>query len=171
MPRTIDRIRLRGGTAALIAGALAIGYAAAPGGAAEGCANATADVAGLSAKQLQAAVVCEFNLRRAAKGLKNLKVEKHLTASTRAYAKLMDRRNTLDHYIDNTKPSTRARKAHYKGWRHTYYEDIAQGFTTARSVVDAWMSDAPHRKPILGKQRDVGVGYSGGYWAADWGNR
>jgi uncharacterized protein YkwD len=49
-------------------------------------------------------------------------------------------------------------------------ETIAAGYSTAGSVVAAWMGSQPHRDILLhGKLREIGVGYaSGGYYGYYW---
>jgi uncharacterized protein YkwD len=52
-------------------------------------------------------------------------------------------------------------------------ENIAQGYTSAQQVVNAWMSDSGHRDNILNCQfvaMGVGVDTQGWYWTQDFGS-
>ena len=44
-------------------------------------------------------------------------------------------------------------------------ENIAMGYATAQSVVNAWMVSESHRNNILsGNYTTMGIGYVDGYW-------
>ncbi len=48
-------------------------------------------------------------------------------------------------------------------------ENIAWNYTTAQSVVAAWMGSSGHRANILGNYKDIGCSYATPYWTCDFG--
>lgn len=48
-------------------------------------------------------------------------------------------------------------------------ENIAWGYTSAQSVVNAWMNSSGHRTNILGNYKDIGCDYLNPYWTCDFG--
>lgn len=76
---------------------------------------------------------------------------------------------------DGSTPSTRASAAGYTG--DTTSENIAGGYSTARSVVDAWMASPGHCANIMStRSTEVGAGYAfdssskyDHYWTLDFG--
>lgn len=57
--------------------------------------------------------------------------------------------------------------AHASSWR--VGENLAQGYSTARSVVRAWLASAPHRANILGAWSSVGTAIRGPTWIIHFG--
>ncbi len=65
--------------------------------------------------------------------------------------------------LDGRTFQQRMRDAGYAG--QPMAENIASGYSTAESVMAAWMSSAGHCQNIMiGSGRDIGVGFSNGYW-------
>lgn len=48
-------------------------------------------------------------------------------------------------------------------------ENLAQGYTTARGVANAWLASSEHRANILGAWSSVGTAIRGGVWIAHYG--
>jgi uncharacterized protein YkwD len=163
-----DHMRARGLIAAgALLAALSIGPAPA---AAAGCADAGLVATSENAARVEAAVACEVNRRRAAAGRAKVRTAAKLATSARRFARRMAAAGELDHHLGGTSPRSRAKAAGYAHWSTAYDENIAMGQRTAREVVADWMSDAPHRRCILSRHKDIGVGWSGGYWVMDMGN-
>jgi uncharacterized protein YkwD len=69
------------------------------------------------------------------------------------------------HWADHLHKSGKLQHGGFKGDRG---QCIAEGQPTPEAVVKAWLSDAGHRKILLGKDyRELGVGRSGKYWVTD----
>ena len=111
----------------------------------------------------QAAVVCEINRERRARGLRPVGVHPRLTGMARRYARAMVRIGFFSH----TSPGgatllDRVRAAGYGGRWIAAGEALAwaQGrLATPHAIVRAWMDSPPHRAVLLGRAyRDVGIG-------------
>lgn len=89
-----------------------------------------------------AKVVSLTNARRAAHGVKPLRIARCPRRFAAPWARHMARTHTMVHHSSLT-PLLRCGSAHTAG------ENIAAGFTSARSVVRAWMSDKGHRDNLL----------------------
>jgi uncharacterized protein YkwD len=123
----------------------------------------------------QAAV--QLNQQRAANGLGALALSPTLTASAEWKSLHMARYDYFDH---NDPAPPKARTAGQRmvdcGYTSPYSgENIAAGFNTASSVMDAWMNSPGHRANILGTGFTVmgigaGIDASGiYYWTVDFG--
>jgi uncharacterized protein YkwD len=123
----------------------------------------------------QAAV--QLNQQRAANGLGALALSPTLTAS----AEWKSLHMAAYHYFDHSDPAPpKARTAGQRmvdcGYANPGVgENIAEGFNTPSSVMDAWMNSAGHRANILGASFTVmgigvGIDASGSYyWTVDFG--
>jgi uncharacterized protein YkwD len=120
-------------------------------------------------------VVRLTNAERADEGCGPLRVDDRLRTAARRHSKDMAERGYFDHNSpDGTTPWDRMRAA---GYDAPGGENIAMGYPTAESVVDAWMDSRGHRENILNCRFEaIGVGvYFGderGPWATqDFGYR
>ena len=164
------RGRLRStATGALVVGACLAGWAlAAPRPPAHALANCDTTTAAVDASESQ--VLALVNEQRSAAGLGTLRPSPSLSRAT-AW-KSEDRSTSWGAGLSHTdslgrSPSTRAGQCGYPNW---VGENIAYGFPTPMSVVEAWMGSAGHRANILNRSYVVaGVGYSEGAWTMDFG--
>jgi uncharacterized protein YkwD len=173
------RTRGRLSVAALTAvGLLALTTAPA---ASAGCRGAGATAANASAAKLRSAVLCLINRKRAAHGVRGLRLDRRLQKAAGRHARDMQR----SHYFAHQRPGgpdlyTRLRRAGWSG--HAWGENIAYGCGAAgtpRGTVRAWMNSPPHRATMLsGTYRHGGVGVadsapcgSGAMWVLDVGRK
>lgn len=114
--------------------------------------------------QMRAAVVCLINQQRNAHGLPSLVVSAKLNRSAQSWNLAMVASGNFTH---GTNFAGRISAVGYD-WQ-TAGENIATGFPTPRSVVQAWMASPDHCRNILDPDfRDVGTGESPaavGNWA------
>jgi uncharacterized protein YkwD len=151
-------------TAAFItAGVLALGTASTAS--ASGCPGAGASASTASASKLRAAVMCLVNKRRAAHGVRALRVDRRIQKAAGRHAHDMQR----NHFFDHQRPGgpdllARLRRAGWSG--HAWGENIAYGCGpsgTPRGAVRMWMNSPPHRELMLsGTYRQGGVGVTNG---------
>jgi serralysin len=110
-----------------------------------------------------------INLERAkVVGLKPLQLSQKLDAAADSHSERMAAGDFFDHVdpLDKSMPWDRARRAGY-AWT-SCRENVAAGYTTAESVVAAWMKSPGHRANILSADiTHMGVGYA--YLAKDTG--
>lgn len=101
------------------------------------------------------------NTARQQNGLAPLSLEPKLNQSSQNKALHMINNNYWSHVApDGTQPWYFFQQA---GYNYTNAgENLAYGFDTSQSIVDAWMNSAGHRANILGSYRDVGFGYANG---------
>jgi uncharacterized protein YkwD len=118
------------------------------------------------------------NQERAENGLSGLSLNGDLVASARAHSADMAAQDYFDHPgLDGSSPGDRIAATGYEAWR--WGENIAAGYTTPETVVDAWMNSAGHRANILSESFcDIGVGYAydddstyGHYWTQNFGRQ
>ena len=131
------------------------GYAA---GTQDGCANATVAAASASAPVMRRAVVCLVNYERRSFHLPALREVPKLTDSAQRYTTEMVREHFFSHKApDGSTPGSRILAA---GFRWSWAgENIASGFSTPLSVVDAWMQSPGHCYNLLAPAfSDMGVG-------------
>ena len=154
---------------------LATGLAAAPATGATRCRGGALAPAS-APRAAQAAVVCEINRERRARGLRPVGTHPRLTWMARRYARSMVRFGFFSH----TSPAgvtllERLRAAGYGGRRIAVGEALAwaQGrLATPHAIVRAWMHSPPHRAVLLGPAyRDVGIGVALGSRTAGRGAR
>ena len=142
-----------------------------------------AEAADCSARDADEAVVCEVNRVRDDHGLRPLETDRRLHRAAEAYARDM----AQDGFFAHVSPggatlSDRLREVGYVGDRVAWRvgETLAWGRgrrSTPAATVDAWMRSAAHRRVLLGRYREIGVGVadrdpfggSGSTYAADLG--
>lgn len=97
--------------------------------------------------------------------------DSQLETAARQHADDMYRRRYFSHKsADGADFSDRISRAGYH-WR-TVGENIAKGYPTAHSVVNAWRHSAGHCPNLMSaKFTDMGVGKAGPYWVQDLGHR
>ncbi len=114
------------------------------------------------------------NQERIKAGLDLLSNDTRLTSSARKHSEDMAQQNFFSHRsLDGRTPGDRIKAEGYSGF--TYGENIAAGFSTPESVMEAWMNSPGHRANILNPDFcDIGVGYAEGgnfrhYWTQNFG--
>jgi uncharacterized protein YkwD len=143
--------------------------------AARGCANADTPAVGASTSAIQAAVVCLINVQRVSRHLPALTENSRLDRSAQGWTNTMIRSGTFWHGANFSARIT----AVGFDWSQAG-ENIATGFTTPRSVVNAWMGSTGHCQNILDPsfsavgtgvgRNPVGKASSGGAaWTQDFG--
>lgn len=141
---------------------------------AHGCAHTHSTVFSASSRQLRRAVACLVNRQRAERGLPRLRVNGHLNRSAQSWTNVMVDDSEFSH---GSNFAGRISAAGYD-WS-TAGENIATGFATPASVVNAWMGDVGHCRNILtptfaavgtGVSRSGVPGYASlGTWTQDFG--
>lgn len=128
--------------------------------------NCDTSTAELDAQELQ--VVELFNQARAQSGLAPYKVSPNLNrAAAWKSADPSASGSTFSHTDSlGRMPSQRAQDCGYGGGAG---ENIAWGFGSAQSVVNAWLNSPGHRAAILGNYQVVGIGRIGTAWTANFG--
>ncbi|HEY2831354.1 MAG TPA: CAP domain-containing protein [Sporichthyaceae bacterium] len=118
----------------------------------------------------QTAINALVTTARLAHGCKPLKLNSKLNKSAQSHAKDMSKYDYFTHTSrDGTSWSKRIEKA---GFKNPGGENIAYGYPTAASVVQAWLASPGHRRNILDCNfKYIGVGYAaqGAYWVQDFG--
>jgi uncharacterized YkwD family protein len=116
------------------------------------------------------------NVERAKAGCQPLVANPLLNRTARAHSTDMAVRNFFSHTNpDGKSPFDRMRAAGYQG--RMMGENIAAGYTTAGSVMTAWMNSSGHRANIVNcGYKEIGVGYYRGgsyrhYWTQNFGTR
>jgi uncharacterized protein YkwD len=124
---------------------------------ARGCPDANAHPGHVSRRAIRAAVVCLVNKQRISRGLPALRDSGDLTRSAQNWSNAMAASGSFTHGDDF------AARISSAGYRWTAAgENIAMGYPTPSSVVQAWMASADHCQNILDPTyRDVGVGING----------
>lgn len=121
---------------------------------AQGCANADTPAVGASTTAIQAAVVCLVNVQRVSRHLPALTENSRLDRSAQGWTNAMIHSGAFWH---GASFSTRITAVGFV-WSHAG-ENIATGFTTPRSVVNAWMASTGHCQNILDPSySNVGTG-------------
>jgi uncharacterized protein YkwD len=124
------------------------------------------------------AVVDRVNVERVSRGLNPLEMDVRLMEAAQLHSLDMATNNFHSHTgSDGSDPGDRIEDAGYLGWTG-WGENVAAGYSTPDSVVDAWMNSPGHRSNILGASYDhIGVGYRYGaattyshYWTQDFGS-
>jgi uncharacterized protein YkwD len=117
---------------------------------------------------LEASVVKLTNSARAKAGCSALRTDRRLRTAARSHSTDMARRDYFSHETpEGVTPWQRAEDA---GYPNPSAENIAHGYPTAKTVVDAWMASSGHRANILNcDSKAVGVGVylrgdGGPYW-------
>ncbi|HMG67023.1 MAG TPA: CAP domain-containing protein [Chitinophagaceae bacterium] len=72
--------------------------------------------------------------------------------------------------LDGSDPGQRITAAGYS-W-NSYGENIANGYATEQSVMNAWLNSEGHCKNIMNSGfKDIGAGRDGNYWTQDFGSK
>ena len=128
-----------------------------------------AAVQALAANRLaeEEAVFDLVNQERAIHGLHSLSWDDRLFAAARAHSEDMAADGYFSHTsLDGRSPGDRLLDAGY--FWNTYGENIAYGYPTPESVINAWMNSSGHRANILNSSFcDLGVGFAGYFWTQD----
>ena len=126
------------------------------------------EAADCSARDADDAVVCEINSVRADHGVRELVTDRRLRRAAAAYARDMVERAFFAHASPEGATLTdRLRSAGYIDDRVRWRvgETLAWGSgqqSAPAATVAAWMRSPPHRRILLGRYRDIGVGVAGG---------
>jgi uncharacterized protein YkwD len=103
------------------------------------------------------------NQARASDGLPALTLDARLVQAARIQAQAMASLNTMSHELPAAKYPTLTDRAAAVGYSFsTLGENIAAGYPSPASVMDAWMNSAGHRANILGADY-VGMGVAIAY--------
>jgi hypothetical protein len=106
--------------------------------------------------QVSDAVFCLTNQIRASFGLPVIRRVGQLDAAAVGHSRDMATRGFFDHTNPDGKgPGDRARA---QGYTKGVGENIAYGYSTARTVMVGWMGSDGHCRNILSSARDIGVG-------------
>lgn len=127
---------------ALLMPAIALAPSASAAGG--GCANTAKTVFNASRSQLRRAVVCLINQQRTDRSLPPLRANKRLNRSAQRWTNVMVFEREFTH---GTNFAGRISATGYD-WSDAG-ENIATGFATPASVVDAWMASQGHCRNIL----------------------
>lgn len=111
---------------------------------------------------IQQEVLNLTNAERAANGCGPVVLDPTLNAVADAHSEDMAANNYFDHTgLDGSAPWDRVQAAGYPAGGSG--ENIAQGYSTAQSVLDGWMNSPGHRRNILNcSWTELGVGYANG---------
>ncbi|MFZ5884806.1 MAG: CAP domain-containing protein, partial [Chloroflexota bacterium] len=124
----------------------------------------------------EARVLELINIERAKVGLPALLSQSQLATAARLHSADMACNNFFSHTgSDGASLSERVERQGYS-WLYLG-ENIAAGYPTPESVVDAWMNSSGHRANILNANyTEIGIGYAywydstyGAYWTTDFG--
>ena len=121
--------------------------------------SATAAAATQSPSEVRWGILKSVNETRAEHGCRPLKVAKKLNKAAQGHADDMARTGLFSHVsADGRTWLTRIRAT---GWKKPGGENIAYGFGTSVTVMNAWMNSPEHRRNILNCGfRFIGVGYN-----------
>lgn len=126
----------------------------------------TEQLAQSAVTSMEQQVVDLVNSERAANGLPALMLDETLSG----YARIKSQDLHDNRYFDHQSPTYGSPFDMMRSFGITYAyagENIAMGYFSAESVVNAWMNSSGHRANILSANFDrIGVGYvaDGGYW-------
>lgn len=153
---------------ATLAALMLVALAARPADAAAACTATSARLDDAAAYALKRATLCLLNDQREARGLRRLRLHDDLDLAARRHARDMEDRNYFSHTsLGGTSFITRIRRTGYfrgaRTWRAA--ENLAWGsgsLETPRAVVRSWMRSAGHRRNILGRFNEIGIGIANG---------
>lgn len=127
-------------------------------------------------REMEDRVVELVNEQRTSNGCRALTPSGKLRKAARRHTVTMAQAGVMSHQLPGeAKFSTRITRAGYRGWR-LVAENIARGFSSPESVMDAWMNSPSHRHNILNcRLREIGVGVvledDQLWWTQDFGTR
>ncbi len=100
-----------------------------------------------------------INTERVKYDLDPLKIDQQLTDAAESHSQDMAKQDFFSHYgLDGSTPFDRMVDAGYS--YRAAGENIAAGFVTPESVVEAWMGSQGHRANILSNNfSEIGIGY------------
>ncbi|MFP8962787.1 CAP domain-containing protein [Streptomyces nanhaiensis] len=123
------------------------------------------------ANDVAARVVALVNSERAKAGCAPVRTNEKLAQAARAHSRDMAEHRNMSHTgSDGSGPGDRITRAGYE-WR-TYGENVAHGYRTPESVMNAWMSSPGHKRNILNcsfEEIGVGLAQPGDYWTQAFG--
>lgn len=118
---------------------------------------------GTDAATLAAQVIDLVNVERSKVGLSALTSQSQLTTAAQRHSTDMATHTFMDHTgSDGSTPYTRINDTGYfTGFSSWYYgENVAAGYATASTVMNAWMNSQVHKDNILNSTfREIGVAY------------
>ena len=122
-------------------------------------ASASASMSQASTAAFSGATICLLNRERARHGLRPLRLSRRLSRAARRHSRSMVARRFFAHGAF----SARIRRTGYmRGARRwSVGENIAWGsgsYGSPHAIVRAWMNSPGHRRNILGRFREVGIG-------------
>ena len=102
-------------------------------------------------------IVAAMNAERRQRGLRELRLDPRLNAAAADRTRDMFAKGYFNHVApDGTQPFVWVRNHHYR--YATIGENLADGYRSARAVVDGWMRSPGHRANVLGNSfQDVGL--------------
>jgi uncharacterized protein YkwD len=150
--------------------------------AAQACPGARARITKAAPRKLRSALLCLVNRKRAANGLKALRLDRKLQRAAGRHARDMVKHDYFAHQRDGGPDlSTRLDRA---GWEGTAWgETIAYGCGSSgspRATLKGWMHSPPHRDILLsgtyrrgglGVGADAPCGDGGATWVLDVGRK
>lgn len=123
---------------------------------------------------MEGQVATLINWERERAGCRRMRTDERMSVAARRHSADMARLDYFSHTGRNGSSFVdRLEDAGYPR-RHAAGENIAYGYTTAESVVDAWMASTGHRNNILNcdaRATGVGLSYQGrtAYWTQEFG--
>lgn len=146
------------------------------GAASTGCGGEIVSATNLTFEQQ---VIELVNQERADRSLPPLKLSDELSNAARYHAKDMAEDDYFKHDTYDRVDSALVERCIWYERIRSYYgdfmslgENIARGFPTPESVVQAWMASEGHRDNILNENyREIGVGWFDDHWVQDFGER
>jgi uncharacterized protein YkwD len=147
--------------AAICACAIAGVLVLTPSEAHAGCAGAKAQIAKASPSKLRSALLCLVNRKRAANGLKALRLDRKLQRAAGHHARDMVKHDYFAHQRDGGPDLTaRLDRVNWRG--EAWGETIAYGCGSSgspKATLRGWMNSPPHRHILLsGSYRRGGLG-------------
>lgn len=128
------------------------------------CPGANQNPATIGTAASEQAVICLVNAERSARGLAQFAANGQLTTAAQRHSYDMVSRNYFDHVAPAPAPygSSYVQRFAAAGYTNVdaWGENIADGYTSARAVMSAWLASAGHCSQILdsAKFSEIGVG-------------
>lgn len=137
--------------------------------AAETCKDARLRPTTSNQARVATALTCLINNKRAAKGLRKMRVDPRLRRAARRHSSDMVRRGYFAHVSQNGATVTdRAKRAGYLRKARSWWlaENLAYGsgsLSSAKAILKSWLNSPPHRANMLSREaRDAGIGIARG---------